>query len=77
MEGKNKIVKYLIYFISLLLFFILCLKTLGIGFRHLTGSSGPLSWQEIWISLPKYIIGSSFVMLFIIYLDYIDSKKKK
>jgi len=77
MISKSRIKKYILCYVSLLLFFVLCLKVLGGGYRNLTGSSDPLSWQEVSIILPKYAIGTAFIMTFLIYLDYLDYKKKK
>lgn len=77
MFDKTRIKQYIIWYISLLLFFILCLKTLGGGYRNLIGPFDPLSWQEVVIVLPKYVIGTAFVMALLIYLDYLDYKKNK
>lgn len=77
MFNKSRIKKYIIYYFVLLIFFILWLKILGGGYRHLTGSSDPLSWQEVLIVLPKYIIATAFLMVFLIYIDYLDHKRKK
>lgn len=76
MFDQKRVKKYILWYISLLLFFILWLKTMGGGYRN-SGHTDPYSWQEIAVIWPKYAIATAVLMVFLIYVDYQDYKKNK
>ena len=66
-------IKYIVYFIVLMVTFSLILKFLGNGFKQFS-YTGPLSWKEVLHYLPEYLVISGGVVLYIIYADYYNSK---
>ncbi len=78
-NGKNKkaFTGYLYIFVSVFLLIFILAKVTGDLHRQSSFLFGPLTWEEAFLNIPKYLVEAFLITLFSYFIQWLYNKESK